>query len=88
MPDDKWISVADYTDRVLADAALGLLAAATIPCYVASNEHVPGLGSTFSVRVPAECLRRAHLVIDQSPVSDAELTDLALATPPEEPSDT
>jgi hypothetical protein len=87
MPNDSWISVADYTDRVLADAALGLLALERIPCYVASNEFVPGLGSAFSVRVPVELIGQAHVLLDQSPVSDAELTELALKAPPEESQD-
>jgi hypothetical protein len=85
MRNDTWISIEVYTDRVLADAALGLLGAEGVPCYVASNEFVPGLGSAFSVRVPAGLIGQARLVLDRAPVSDAELTELALIASPQEP---
>jgi hypothetical protein len=75
---DNWISVADYGDRISAEAVLGLLARDDVPCYIASNEHVPGLGSAFSVRVPALLLEQARSVLKQDAVSDAELTELAL----------
>jgi hypothetical protein len=87
MRNDTWISIEVYTDRVLADAALGLLGAEGVPCYVASNEFVPGLGSAFSVRVPAGLIGQARLVLDRAPVSDAELTELALIASPQEPPD-
>jgi hypothetical protein len=82
MPDDSWASVADYADRISAEAIVGLLSGEGFPCYIASNEHVPGLGSAFSVRVPSHLLRRALSLIAQSHVSDAELTALAMRDPP------
>jgi Protein of unknown function (DUF3303) len=82
--DDNWKSLGDYPERVEAEAILGLLAADGLPCYIASNAHVPGLGSVFSVRVPAALLARAQALIEHGPVSDAELTELALAAPGEE----
>jgi hypothetical protein len=51
MPDDTWSSVATYSDRISAEAVLGALAAAKLAGYIASNEHIPGLGSEFSVLV-------------------------------------
>jgi len=84
MSDDRWSSVGDYPERVEAEAILGVLAGEGLPCYIASNAHVPGLGSVFSVRVPAALLARAQSLLEGSPVSDAELTELALAAPGEE----
>jgi hypothetical protein len=81
MPDDAWSSVAAYSDRMSAEAILGLLAGEQLPCYIASNEHVPGLGSNFSVRVPARLLHRAQWILEQARVTESELTDLALRVP-------
>jgi hypothetical protein len=81
MPADLWSSVADYADRISAEAILGLLSGNDVPCFIASNEHVPGLGSAFSVKVPAERRDEALAVLAKNQVSDAELTELALRTP-------
>jgi hypothetical protein len=83
MTDDTWSSVGDYPERVSAEAILGLLAGEGFPCYIASNAHVPGLGSVFSVRVPSSLLGRAQALLEHGPVSDSELTELALREPPE-----
>ena len=83
MPDDPWTSVAVYSERVTAEAILAILAAEGFPCYIASDEHVPGLGSAFAVRVPAHLLKRARSLVEQGDVSDSELSDLALRGPPE-----
>lgn len=82
--DDSWRSVGDYPQRVTAAAILRLLASQGLPCYIASNAHVPGLGSVFSVRVPAALAGRAGALLERGPVSDAELTELALASPAED----
>lgn len=85
MPTDHWTSVADYADRLSAEAILGLLSGNDVPAYIASNEHVPGLGSAFSVRVPAERRAQALAVLAANQVSEAELTELALRAPPDDP---
>ena len=85
MPDDTWISVATFPDRATAEATLGLLTAATIPCYIASNEYVPGLGSEFSVRVPARLRHRADWVLESVRVSVGELDYLATGKLGDEP---
>ena len=77
MSDDEWIGVADYTNRASAEALVGLLTAEHVPCFVASNEILPGLGSDFSVRVPPDLVHRARWVLAQSQVSEAELNYLA-----------
>jgi len=81
MSDDKWISVADYTDRISAEAIVGLLGQEKLPCYIFSNAHIPGLGSAFSVRVPPQFLSQAQLLLEQSHVSESELADLAMSVP-------
>ena len=87
MPDDTWAAVASYSDRASAEAVVGLLAANELPCYVASNEYVPGLGSDFSIRVPARLLHRAQWVLEQCRVSEGELIYLATGMLPEGPED-
>jgi hypothetical protein len=83
MPDDPWTSVAIYSERVSAEAILAILAGEGFPCYIASDEHVPGLGSAFAVRVPAHLLTRARSLVEHGDVSDSELCDLAMRGPPE-----
>lgn len=87
MTDDRWSSVGDYGERVAADAILELLSREGLPCYVTSNAHVPGLGSAFSVRVPAPLLACARALLEHEEISDSELTELALREPPQDPGD-
>jgi hypothetical protein len=75
--DDDWISAVVYSDKVTAEAILGLLTAEGVPAYIKSDEHVPGLGSNFSIHVPADRLRQARWLLKQTHVSDKELTYLA-----------
>jgi hypothetical protein len=86
VPTEKWISVADYGDRISAEAIVGLLGHAAIACRIISNEHIPGLGSVFSVRVPPHLAERARSVLSDNQVTDAELTDLAMREPRDESS--
>ena len=83
MQNKTWVSVAVFPDRVCAEAVLQLLANAAVPAYLASNEHVPGLGTRFSVFVPSDLLHRAQWISQESPVSDTELTYLATGELPE-----
>jgi hypothetical protein len=75
--DEHWNSVATYSDRPSAEATLGLLLAEGLPCFIASDEHVPGLGSSFAVRVPSALLHRARWMLERVQVSEAELNYLA-----------
>jgi len=77
MDEPRWVSVAVYSDRMSAEAALGLLAGTEIPAYISSDEHVPGLGTRFSILVPAEQLNRARWLVRESNLSERELTFLA-----------
>jgi hypothetical protein len=72
-----WASVATYSDRLSAEAILGLLSGAGLPAYIKSDEHVPGLGSNFSVFVPPDRVRQAQRLLEQGQVSEKELTELA-----------
>jgi hypothetical protein len=82
MPEDNWTNVASYSDRISAEAVLGLLKAENVPGYIASNEDIPGLGSEFSVLVPPQWRSRALGVLRRSQVPEAELTFLALGKVP------
>jgi hypothetical protein len=81
---EGWSVVATFGDGISAQALVGLLESEQVPCYLASNAAVPGLGTEFTVLVPADFLRKAQRTIEQARVSEQELTDLALgAEPPE-----
>jgi hypothetical protein len=85
MPEDPWSSVASYTDRISAEAVLALLVAENISGQIVSNEHIPGLGSEFSVLVPSEWRSRALRVLEESRVPERELTFLATGELPKGP---
>jgi len=87
MPDDDWTSVAVYSERVAAEAILAILAGEGIPCYIASDAYLPGLGSAFAVRVPAHLLGGARALVAEGEVSDSDLADLAMRAPPEGPAE-
>jgi hypothetical protein len=75
--DATWTSVVTYANRISAEAIVGLLSGENVPCRIDSNDDPPGLGSFFSVVVPAQLLHRARWVLMQSQVSERELTFLA-----------
>jgi hypothetical protein len=82
---EGWSVVATFGDRISAQALVGLMESEKLPCYLASNAAVPGLGTEFAVLVPSEFLRKARRTIDQARVSEQELTYLALGETPGEP---
>ena len=73
-----WVGVDSFPDRFSAEALVGLLAGEGVPAYIASDEPIPGLARNFSVLVPPDLLHRAHWILKQAPVSETELTDLAI----------
>jgi len=83
VPKNSWISVATYSDRASAEAVLGLLTAEGVPAYIKSDEHVPGLGSNFSVSVSPDEARRARWLLEQNAVSETELIRLATGQSPD-----
>lgn len=85
MPNDGWMTIATFGDRISAEALVGLFESEKLPCRIASNEIVPGLGSEFAVLVPAELVHRATWIRQQSAhVSEQELTYLATGELPDE----
>lgn len=77
MSNSNWVSVATYSDRMSAEAILGLLTGEGVPAYIKSDEYVPGLGLNFSVSVPPDLARRAQWLLQQSRVTETELAWLA-----------
>ncbi len=77
MNDADWVNVDTFSDRLSAEALVGLLAGAGVPAYIASDEPIPGLARSFSVLVPPALLHRARWILNQEPVSESELTYLA-----------
>jgi hypothetical protein len=67
VPNETWTSVATYTERVLAEAALERLMAENIASYIASDGYIPGLGSNFSVLVPRHLQGKANEILQGSP---------------------
>lgn len=84
MTTTTWTNAAIYSDRISAEVALERLTAAGLPCYIASDEYVPGMGSSFAVRVPVGLRADALTVIEQAGISEQELADLAMSQPREE----
>jgi cell division septation protein DedD len=84
VPNTSWVSVAAYSDKISAEAILGLLSGAGVPAYIKSDEHVPGLGSHFCVFVPPDRARQAQRILEQGRVSETELTELATGAKPDE----
>jgi Putative prokaryotic signal transducing protein len=79
---DAWSEVVTYTDRISAEAALGLLVENGLPGRITSDEHIPGLGGYYSVVVPAALLPQARSLLEEAQVSEKELTRLAMEGPP------
>jgi cell division septation protein DedD len=84
VPHTSWVNVAAYSDKISAEAILGLLRGAGLPAYIKSDEHVPGLGSHFCVFVPPDRVRQARRILEQGRVSEKELTELATGEKPDE----
>ena len=64
--------------------AFGVLSSAGVPCQITSDEHLPGLGSFFSIVVPSDLLHRARGILEGARVSERELTFLATGELPED----
>ena len=76
MPNDSWSTVVTCPDRITAEAMLGLLTSGGVPCQLTSDEHLPGSHPSFPI-VPTELLHRARWLLQDSQVSESELTYLA-----------
>jgi len=81
MTNNTFSKLTTYSDRISADAILEVLTKEGLPAYIESDAFVPGLGSNFSIFVPADQVSRAQALLQQANVSEAELTELALRSP-------
>ena len=77
MSDTSWVNVVTYSDKATAEAILGVLTGEGVPAFIKSDEHVPGLGTNFSLFVPSDRLRQAQRLLERGTLSEKELTDLA-----------
>ena len=80
--DLEWETVAEPTNEAAAQIVLGLLQSESIPSRVNANVPVPGLGVSFRVQVEKGFASRARSVVANAAVSEDELTQLAINSPP------
>jgi len=79
-----WSEIAIFSDRMSAEALVGLLESEKVRCRIDSNEIVPGLGTNFAVLVPSELAHRANWLRQQAThFSEPELTYLATGELPD-----
>lgn len=69
-------------DYIAADVLVGFLKSESIPAIAHNLAPVPGLEQGTEVLVPKAYLSRAQWLLEQQQPSDAELTELAMATGP------
>jgi hypothetical protein len=78
-----------YDDPTSAEVVAGRLICENVPCVLggmATLEHfgfVGGLSGPYTLSVPKTSLTEAKRILDEAPVSDSELTELALRSVPE-----
>jgi hypothetical protein len=82
MSDPDWETIAEPTNEAAAHIVLGLLQSESIPSRVKANIPVPGLGVAFRVQVEKSFVVRARDILANASVSDDELTQLAIDSPP------
>ena len=85
MPDNDWVSVGKYPDFESAEVISGRLSVEGVENRVVSamegGQLFGGLGE-YAVLVRPESLEAARQVLSEPPISDADLTELALKDPP------
>jgi hypothetical protein len=85
----EFTEVATYNDPTSAEVAAGRLISENVPCWLGGRATLHRLGfvgaysGPYTISVPKACLAEAKKVLNEPPVSDRELTELALRTPPE-----
>jgi hypothetical protein len=80
--DSDWETIAEPTNEAAAQIVLGLLQSESIPARIKSNVPVPGLGVSFKVQVAEGSVQRAREVLANAAVTEDELTQLAVNSPP------
>lgn len=82
MKDPDWETVAEPATEAAAQIVLGQLVSEGIPARIIANVPVPGLGISFRVQVEDGFGAQARELLSASPVTEDELTQLALSSPP------
>jgi hypothetical protein len=83
------VEVAQYDDPTSAEVVAGRLSCENVPCCLggmATLEHfgfVGGLSGPYTLSVPKTFLGQARRILNEAPMSDSELTELALSVAPE-----
>ncbi len=80
---DGWVVLRVCTDSIAADVLVGLLKSEAIPAVAHNLAPFPGLEQGTEVLVAREHLWRAQRLLAEQQPTEAELTELALATLPE-----
>ncbi|MFL6550813.1 MAG: putative signal transducing protein [Povalibacter sp.] len=80
--DPDWETVAEPTNEAAAQIVFGLLQSESIPSRIKSNVPVPGLAVSFRVQVASGYLARARDILANAAVTEDELTQLAVNSPP------
>ena len=77
MPQDDWVTIAQYSNPMAAGIASGLLTGLSIPNRVLAWPRSP----LFDLWVPPQFADDAKKAVEESDVPDAELTKPALSYP-------
>ncbi|MGH9642230.1 MAG: hypothetical protein ACRD3Q_07365 [Terriglobales bacterium] len=83
MSEEKLVVLQVCADHVAADVLANSLRAESVPALVRNLAAIPGLEQGAEVLVPIGLLQRAKWLLAQRRPTDAELTHLAMATPPQ-----
>jgi hypothetical protein len=84
MPDNDWISVGEYDDLESAEVISGRLSVEGVENRVVSamgGGPLFGALGEYAVLVPPDSVETARKLLAEAPISDAELTELALKDP-------
>ena len=85
MPGNDWVSVGAYSNLESAEVVSGRLSVEGVENQVVSAEPAAplyGAMGEWSIVVPPERLEAARRILTELPISEAELTSLALKDPP------
>jgi hypothetical protein len=85
MPNDEWVSIGEYPNFEAAEVIAGRLSQEEIENRVVSADPAgPLFGALgeYVVLVPPDAAEAAQRLLSEPPVTDDELTDLALKDPP------
>lgn len=82
MSDQGWVSARQYTDFLSASVAASLLSGLGIPNEIYSPRSPDFRSGECYLWVPPELAQDAKKALEQAPLSEKELTELALKYPP------